>query len=64
MLVVTGRFHLPDAFTRAITRSAVACCSGDCGKIADRYCVPTSFPCRLSVVGSCRRKNHYSISSS
>jgi hypothetical protein len=44
MLVVIGRFHFPDASTRAFTRSAVAACSGLCGKIAERYCVPMSFP--------------------
>ena len=63
-MVVIGRFHLPDASTRAFTRSAAARCSGDCGKIAERYCVPTSLPWRLSVVGSCSRKNHCSSSSS
>ena len=29
-------------------------------KIAERYCVPTSFSWRFSVVGSCMRKNHFS----
>ena len=42
MVVVIGRFHFPDASTRALTRSAVTFCSGVCGKIADRYCVPAS----------------------
>ena len=42
MVVVIGRFHFPDASTRVLTSSAVAFCSGVCGKIADRYCVPVS----------------------
>jgi hypothetical protein len=52
MLVVIGCFHLPEASTRAFTRSAALFCSGVCGKIAERYCVPTSLPWRFSVVGS------------
>ena len=39
MVVVIGRFHFPDAFTRAFTRSAVTFCSGVCGKIAERWAV-------------------------
>src|SRR3712207_7143171 len=64
MLVVMGRFQRPDASTRAMTRSAISRCSSVCGKMAERYCVPMSLPCRLGVVGSCSRKNHRSSSSS
>ena len=64
MLVVIGRFHFPDASTRAFTRSAIVFCSGVWGKIAERYCVPTSFPWRLRVVGSWSLKNHCSSRSS
>jgi hypothetical protein len=64
MDVVIGRFHFPDASTRAFTRSAMTFLLGRCGKIADRYCVPMSFPCRLSVVGRRNLKNHCSSSSS
>ena len=39
-------------------------CSVLCGNIADRYCVPTSFPWRFSVVGLCSRKNQCSSKSS
>jgi hypothetical protein len=48
----------------AFTRSAISFCSGVCGKMAERYWVPTSFPWRLSVVGSCSRNNHFSSRSS
>jgi hypothetical protein len=61
-VVVTGRGHAPEASTRAITARAVASCSGDCGKMAERYCVPTSLPWRFFVVGSCSLKNHCSSS--
>ena len=64
MVVVIGCFHLPDASTRARTCSAVRCCSGVWGKIAERYCVLTSLPWRLSVVGSRSLKNHRSSNSS
>ena len=33
-------------------RRAAAACSSSWWKIADRYWVPTSWPCRFSVVGS------------
>ena len=39
-----------------IVSSAAACCSSVWWKITDRYCVPTSAPCRLSVVGSWMEK--------
>ena len=39
MLVVIGRFHLPEASTRAFTRSAALFCSGVWGKTAERYWV-------------------------
>jgi hypothetical protein len=58
MVVVMGRFHLPEASTRAFTRSAVVFCSAVWAKIAERYCVPTSLPWQLSVVRSCSLKNH------
>ena len=62
--VTMGLFQRPDfcAWSRAI--SATLRCSGEVTKIADRYCDPTSFPCRSRVVGSCIRKNHFSSSSS
>ena len=43
-------------------RSAIFPQTPEQKQIAERYCVPTSFPWRLSVVGSCRRKNHCSSS--
>ena len=38
-------------------RSASAPCASDSGKIALRYCVPMSPPCRFSCVGSCVPRN-------
>src|SRR3546814_7897118 len=35
---------------------AAAACASSSGKIALRYCVPTSLPWRLSCVGSCVAK--------
>ena len=43
---------------------AVASCSGECVKIAERYCVPRSLPCWFFVVGSWILKNHFASSSS
>ena len=43
-----------DAFNSAFTASASACCAGGRQKIAERYCVPTSLPWRLSWAGSWR----------
>jgi hypothetical protein len=61
--VTTGRFHLPLASTRALTSSAVFFWASEVKKMAERYWVPTSFPWRFFVVGSCMRKNHFSSSS-
>ena len=36
----------------SIAASASALCSSDSGKIAERYCVPMSPPCRFNCVGS------------
>ena len=45
------------AFQRAMAASASSPCAAESGKIAERYCVPTSLPCRLSWVGSCVPRN-------
>ena len=37
--------------------AATSACSGEWVKIAERYCVPTSQPCRFTCVGSCRLQN-------
>ena len=62
--VTTGRRHLPEALTRALTVSAVVFWVSLKVKMADRYWLPTSLPWRFSVVGSCMRKNHFSSNSS
>ncbi|KIW34894.1 uncharacterized protein PV07_01637 [Cladophialophora immunda] len=38
--------------------SAILSCSSFSAKIAERYCVPVSAPCRLRVVGSCILKKN------
>ena len=40
------------AAARSMPRRAASSCSGEAGKIAERYWVPTSLPWRLSWVGS------------
>ncbi len=50
-----------------ITACAVCFCASEWVKIAERYCVPTSLPCRFNVVGSwiraekntCRSRSAY-----
>ena len=42
--------------------SAEICCSGVWKKTTDRYCVPTSGPCLLIVVGLCISKKNFTIS--
>jgi hypothetical protein len=55
---------LPDTCDRssAMTSPATRRCSSECSKITERYCVPTSLPCRLSCVGSWITKNTSRIS--
>ncbi len=50
--VTIGADHSRSLSSSAITAVASRCCSSVWQKITDRYCVPTSFPCRLRVVGS------------
>ena len=55
MLVVIGFFHLPVALTRAITRSAVAFCSADCGKIAERKATAEQVIARINATGKWKK---------
>ncbi len=52
MSVTMGASHTPSASRSRTTASATTFCSSEWWKITDRYCVPTSPPWRLSVVGS------------
>ena len=55
--VTTGSSQSPRDERPAITSCAMPACSAEWVKIAERYCEPTSFPCRSRVVGSCMVKN-------
>ena len=61
-IVVTARRPGCSSFHRWIAASASARCAWSSGKIALRYCVPTSLPWRLSWVGSWVPRNMSRIS--
>ena len=48
------------AVVEGVAARLAAFCSSEWKNTAERYCVPTSAPWRLSVVGSCERKNQSS----
>src|SRR5213083_1521098 len=51
-----GLRQIPASSISRMTCFATFSCSVECVKIAERYCVPSSAPCRFSVVGSWTEK--------